>query len=120
MSASPIYYRRNISGPTDVVGWIVYAVFPDAPAPSPNLVAAVGAFPNGYRPTDRAGEVLRDDANAMQFWTCDVERGQMRRYLPLTEREAFILYPRLRHFVELAQRSLVETGDLPPGVRPTS
>lgn len=111
----PLYYRRSITNRDDVSATIVYALFPDAPAPSPDLVACVGAFPHGYRPTNRAGEVLAEP-NALHFWTCDVERSQLRHYTPLTEREAFILYPRLRHFVSLARRALAEGGDLPPGV----
>jgi hypothetical protein len=109
----PVYYRRSITGRDAVSAWLVYALFVDAPAPSPDVVAGVGAFPHGYRPTERAGEVMADAKETRRFWTCDVPRAQLRHYLPLTEREAFTYYPRLQHFVALAERALQETGDLP-------
>ena len=53
----PLYYRRSIGSPTDVTGGIVYALFPEAPTPSPDVVAAIGALPYGYRPTKQSGQV---------------------------------------------------------------
>ena len=115
MNTTPLYYRRSIGNPTDVTGWVVYALFAEAPTPSPDVLAAVGAFPHGYRPTSQPGQVLRDQNTTMQFWTCDLERTQLWHYHPLTEREAFILYPRLQQYVAGARRSLTDTGDLPLG-----
>jgi hypothetical protein len=99
-------------------GVIVYALFRDAPAPSPDLVAAVGAFPLGYRPTENPGEVLTDKESTMHFWTCDVRRDQLVHYERIRAAQAFTLYPRLRDFVVAAQRTLQATGDLPSAVGP--
>lgn len=110
----PLYYRRSVSGRDDVSAVVVYALFPEASTPSPDLVARVGAFPPGYRPTNRARELLAEP-DALQFWTCDVKRAQLRHYTPLTEPEAFALYPRLPRFINEARRSLASMGDLPSG-----
>lgn len=56
----PAYFMRTLGGATTEHGVVVYALFREAPVPTPDLVAGVGAFPLGYRPTGNAGEVLAD------------------------------------------------------------
>jgi hypothetical protein len=108
----PVYFKRRLGGATTEYGVVVYALFRDAPVPSPELAAGVGAFPPGFRPTDNPGEVLGDRTCTFQFWTCDVPRTQLVHYTRIRAAEAFELYPRLREFVMQAISSLEATGDL--------
>jgi hypothetical protein len=114
-AAGPVYLLRHLAGATTDIGDVVYAVFPAAPAPDPAVVAAIGAFPLGCRPTEQPGQVLFDAETTMQFWTCDLVRRDARRWPRIDEEDAFVLYPRLEAFVAEAQESLVTTGDLPLG-----
>lgn len=111
-----VYYRRMLGHATDIPRPIVYAVFPSAPVPALGVVATVGGFPVGVRPTELPGHVIVDHRSTLQYWTSDVPVDQLRLYTPLLESEAFALYPRLGEFVDLARHSLVETGELPPGI----
>jgi hypothetical protein len=112
----PVYFRRSLTGATVDYGVVVYAMFRDAPVPSPELAAGVGAFPRGYRPTENPGEVLGDRTSTLQYWTCDLRRDKLHHYERISEAEAFALYPRLRELVAKARASLEQTGDLPGGV----
>jgi hypothetical protein len=109
----PVYFKRSLSGATVDYGVVVYAMFRDAPVPSPDLAAGVGAFPRGYRPTENPGEVLGDRTSTFQHWTCDLRRDQLHHYERIREAEAFVLCPGLAEFVAKARTSLEQTGDLP-------
>ncbi|GAC1516577.1 MAG: hypothetical protein NVS1B4_12270 [Gemmatimonadaceae bacterium] len=66
-----------------------------------------------YRLPNRTGEWLAE-RGPLQSWTCEVERSQLRRYLPPTVGETFAIFQQLPRFIALARTALTESGDLPP------
>lgn len=112
----PTYFRRSHEHAGEGMSRIVYAVIPDPSTSSPTAVAAVGAFPQGLRPADEAGQVVKDAWSVAQYWMCDVPRSQLARFECISEADALALYPRLDTVALRARDAQAMLGEAPQPV----
>jgi hypothetical protein len=104
-----LFFRRSLEIRAGTLEPIVYTV-KTAPGAKQDPVPALGAFPEHWRPTPRAGEVFFDRESIARYYTCQVPRSQFRHYQQLTAPEALELYPEIEEMIVAYEAEQVPAG----------